>query len=152
SFRNLFAAVQSLRAERDDQCPACLTPIDRVARNPFDRAEAGLVELEELVQLEEQALQARQSLDEAGRQLRAELRSLEAFLLSEGEADTPVYAYLNGLAPAPDVPDWWTPVLSEDEGQVDATPSLDQLLQIAGRASARDAATREALQAREGDL
>jgi hypothetical protein len=50
------------------------------------------------------------------------------------------------------VPDWWAPVLSEDEGQVDATPSLDQLLQLAGRASARDAATREALQARERDL
>lgn len=152
SFRNLFAAVQSLRAERNDQCPACLTSIDRVASNPFERAEVGLAELEELAQLEEQALQARQLLDEAGRHLRAELRSLEAFLLSEGEADTPMYAYLSGLAPAPDVPDWWARVLSEGEGQVDATPLLDQLLEIARRASARDAATHEALQARERDL
>jgi hypothetical protein len=152
SFRNLFAAVQSLRAERDDQCPACLTPIDLVASNPFERAEAGLTELEELAQLEEHALQARHALDEAGRQLLVELRNLEAFLLSENEADTPVYVYLHGLAPNPDVPDWWAPVLTEDAGHADATPSLDQLLQIATRASGRDDATREALQARDGDL
>jgi energy-coupling factor transporter ATP-binding protein EcfA2 len=152
SFRNLFLAVQSLRGERADQCPACLTPIENVASDPFERAEAGLVELNELAQLEAQFMQARRELDEAARQLRTELRSLEEFLLSEGKESAPPYIYLHNLAPDPAVPGWWVPMLPEGGHQASTTPSLDQLLQVAENASVRDALTRDALQARESDL
>jgi len=151
SFRNLFAAVQSFRAEHPEQCPACLTPIQQVASNPFERAEEGLAELKELVRLEadhERVLRAR---DEASRALLAGLRNLEEFLVSQGQAETPVCTYLHGLSQNPDSPDWWMPLHSPEGDQTGATPSLDQLLEIADRAAARDIATREAIQARDAD-
>ncbi len=152
SFRNLFAAVQSLGAAYSDHCPACLTPIEQVASNPFERAQDGLAQLEELARLEADNERLRRALDEASRELRTGLRSLEEFLLSEDQADTPVYAYLRGLPRNPDTPDWWVPVHRPETDQTGATPPLSQLLEVADRAAARDIATRKALQAREADL
>ncbi len=152
SFRDLFAAVQSLLAEQPDQCPACLTPIDRVASNPFKRAAEGLAQLEELADLEADNKQARRACDEASRELRASLRSLAEFMASEDQTETPVYTYLARLPESPERPGWWMPLHSPEADQTGATPSLDQLLEIADRAAARDTATREAVQAREADL
>ncbi len=152
SFRNLFAAVQSLRAAYPDQCPACLTPIEQVASNPFERAHEGLAQLKELARLEEDHERARRASDEASGELRAGLRNLEEFMASEGQVETAVYAYLGGLPKNPDNPGWWVPVHSPEADQTGTTPSLDQLLEVAGRAATRDTATREALQAREADL
>lgn len=150
SFRNLFAAVQSLGVEQQTTCPACMTPIEAVASNPFIRAQEGLAQLEELARLEDQATRARTARDEASRELRGGLRSLEEFLVSESQPDEALLAYLRGLPPNPDTSNWWT--LSPEAGSPNTTPSLEQLLEAANRAATRDAATREAQRAREADL
>jgi energy-coupling factor transporter ATP-binding protein EcfA2 len=150
SFRNLFAAVQALRAEDSDHCPACLTPVAQATTDPFARADGGLRELEELAALEADHERLRRACDEASRALREGLRTLEEFLASENQAGTPVRSYLRALPRNPDNPDWWMAVHSPAE--TGETPSLEQILQVADRAAARDAATRDAVEAREADL
>lgn len=152
SFRQLFAAVQALHAEHEDRCPACLTPIAEVASNPFERADAGLRELEELAKLEANQDRLRHAAGEASRALRTGLRNLEGFLASEGQADTLVGAYLSTLPANPDALDWWIAVYSPETDEIGATPSLEQILLVADQAAARDERTREALQLRDEDL
>ncbi|HET6805995.1 MAG TPA: AAA family ATPase [Frateuria sp.] len=57
SFRSLYQAVVALEATRADRCPACETPLDQVATNPFRRATDGLQALRELALLEQQAIE-----------------------------------------------------------------------------------------------
>lgn len=152
SFRKLFAAVQALRAEHADCCPACLTPIAEAARNPFERADAGLRELEGLARLEADHDRLRREASEASRDLRTGLRNIEEFLASEGQADTLVGAYLRALPHNPDTPGWWINVYSSETDETGATPSLEQILVVAAQAAARDERTREALRLRGEDL
>ena len=149
SFRQLFAAVHALRAEHEDRCPACLTPIAEVASNPFERAGAGLRELEELARLDADHDRLLRAAGEASRALRTGLRNLEEFLVSEGKADTLVGAYLHALPRDPDAPEWWIAVYSPETG---ATPSLEQILVVADQAAARDERRREALRLRNEDI
>ncbi|OAB41792.1 AAA family ATPase [Paenibacillus antarcticus] len=53
SFKQLFSALKELKSISEDKCPACLTPIDLVVKNPFNHAAEKLSELGKLAQLEE---------------------------------------------------------------------------------------------------
>lgn len=151
SFRDLLAAVQQLRATYPDRCPACLTPIERTTSNPFDRAEAGLGELQELAVLEADHQRISRLATEASRMLRDELRKIEAFLQSVDEADSLVGTYVRGLPQFPDTLDWWVPVPAPETDANVATPSCAQVLEVADRASARDVEARTAVEARGAD-
>ena len=50
SFMDLYSAVTALQASEDDHCPACDTPLDRVARDPYEKARIGLDELRDLAE------------------------------------------------------------------------------------------------------
>lgn len=152
SFRQLFTAVQALREEHEDRCPACLTPIAEAASNPFELADAGLRELEGLASLEADRDRLRYAAGEASRALRTGLRNLEEFLVSEGKADTLVGAYLRALPRDPDAPDWWIALCSPETDVAGAAPTLEELLVVADQAAARDERTREALQLRDKDI
>jgi energy-coupling factor transporter ATP-binding protein EcfA2 len=152
SFRQLFAAVRELGAEHGDRCPACLTPLADAASNPFDRADAGLRELEELARLESEHERLRRAASDASRALLAGLRDLEEFLESEGHGDGLVGTYLRALPGDPEIAHWWMAVHSQESDEAGAAPSLDQVLQVADQAAARDARTREASHLRNEDL
>jgi len=151
SFRNLFAAVQSLRATDANHCPACLTPIAEATQNPFERAEAGLRELAELATLEADHQRLARMQEVASGSLQAELRKLEEFLENSGQRDSVVCAYLRALPRSPDAPDWWMSIHSPAADETGATPSLQQFLEAADRASAQDVEAQEALAARDAD-
>lgn len=151
SYRDLFAAVQALRAADADHCPACLTPIAEAAQNPFERAEAGLRELAELAALEADHQRLTQVQGEASRALRAELGKLCEFIEAAGHRGSVVCGYLRALQSTPDAPDWWMSVHPPEADETGATPSLEQIFEAADSASAQDAQTREALAAREAD-
>jgi len=68
SFTQLYEAVLQL-SENAETCPACKTDLRNVAENPFDRAQAGLQELEEL-----SAMQKRERLHQ--QELERELQKL----------------------------------------------------------------------------
>ncbi|WP_169337323.1 AAA family ATPase [Rudaea cellulosilytica] len=152
SFRQLFVAVHALRAQHEDRCPACLTPIADVASNPFERADAGLRELEELARLEAEHDRLQRAVVEASRSLRASLHNLEELLASEGQADSLIGAYLRALPRNPDAPGWWIAVYSPEADETGATPSLEQIFGVADQAAERDERTREALRLRDEDL
>jgi len=151
SFRALFTAVQALQAEDPEHCPACQTPMARVARNPFERAETGLRDLAELAGLEARHQQLGRELEGAGRTLRAELLRLQNFLDGAGQRESAVFAYLADLPEDAAVPDWWTGVYAE-EAQRGAVPSLEQLLEASDLASAQDAQKQAAINARQADV
>lgn len=53
SFKQLFTALKELNSISEDNCPACLTPIALVVKNPYNHAVEKLSELRELAHLEE---------------------------------------------------------------------------------------------------
>lgn len=62
-FAKLFEAVQGIRGEwRDESCPACLTPIGQVVRDPFERADQQLDSLSDLAETEDRLAEARRNL------------------------------------------------------------------------------------------
>lgn len=151
SFRDLFAAVQRLRDAHPDCCPACLTPLDQATSNPFDRADAGLHELQEIAALEADAQRASEAAAEASRTLRTELRKIETFLQSVGEADSLVGTYVLGLPDVPNTFDWWTAIHIPDADESGATPALEHILEVADRAAAQDIVARQTIEARNTD-
>ena len=151
SFRDLFATVLALRATGPDHCPACLTPITEAARNPFERAEAGLQELAGLAALEADHQLRSREREEASRSLRAELRKLAEFLEASDQRESLVFTYLKALPVDPNTPNWWKLVQAPQMDETGATPSLEEILQAADNAGAQDAQTREALAARAAD-
>ncbi|MBY0160202.1 chromosome segregation protein SMC [Cytobacillus firmus] len=53
SFKQLFTAIQELKITSNGKCPACLSPIENVVKNPFEHAEEKLIEFNELAIMEE---------------------------------------------------------------------------------------------------
>ena len=53
SFKQLYEAVQQLKESSPEQCPACQTPLIQVRVNPFDNADAELIKLQHLGELQE---------------------------------------------------------------------------------------------------
>jgi len=151
SFRDLFAAVQSLRDADPDHCPACLTPVTDSTSNPFERAERGLRELAEVATLEADHQRLSRIQEEASRSLRGELRKLEEFLVASDQEGSVVSTYLRALPHNPDAPNWWMSVRTPAADKTGATPSLEQVLQAAERACAQDREIRLVLAGRDAD-
>jgi energy-coupling factor transporter ATP-binding protein EcfA2 len=151
SFRALFTAVQALQAEDPGHCPACLTPINQVARNPFERAETGLGDLAALAGLEARHQQVGRELNDACRMLHAELQKLRTFVEVQEQRGSAVFEYLANLPEDETATDWWTGVYA-DEAQRGAVPSLEQLLEACDLASAQDAQTQSVIDARQADV
>lgn len=151
SFRDLFAAVQDLNVVHPDHCPACLTPLTETTSNPFERAAAGLHELQELAALEARHQRISQAAAEASTALRGELHKIEAFLQTVGEAGSFVGAYARELPRFPNNLDWWASVHAAEIDEDGATPSLAKILEVADRAAAQDIETRLTIEARDSD-
>lgn len=154
SFKDLYTAVLALQATEGDHCPACDTPLADAKSNPFDMATAGLAQLKELGDLQEERKTAQDKVATASRELRRQLANLAAFVATHGEQETPVGRYLAGL---PDEPagDWWTavyPARSPQEGAVAAAVTLEQILAVADRVAAQDAASLLAREERQRNI
>ncbi|MGO4390220.1 AAA family ATPase [Variovorax sp. M-6] len=133
SFRVLYGAVVALETERADRCPACETPLDQVARNPFEKARGGLGELREIAEMEERQDRQRGALTTASTELRAALTKLSGFVVTQGEAASVVGRHLVALLARPEGDGWWMDVYQPKAGQEDGPASLEQLLAVAER-------------------
>jgi recombinational DNA repair ATPase RecF len=151
SFKDLYTAVLALQASQGDHCPACDTPLDDAKSNPFEKATAGLADLRELGELQEQRATAQSRVGTASRELRRQLGCLSAFLAAHEEQETPVGRFLAGLAPEP-VGEWWSEIYpartSQDGAEADAI-TLDAILAMADRIAVQDAASALAHQERQ---
>ncbi|HOY78886.1 MAG TPA: AAA family ATPase [Hyphomonadaceae bacterium] len=148
SFRALYGAVVQLQGENADRCPACETPLDRVARNPFDKAREGLVDLRELAELQDRQERERVEVASASTDLRALLAKLSGFFAAEGGAGTIVGRYLEALPARPESEGWWMGVYLVENEQEGETASIEQLLAACDRAAVADQTTREQLERR----
>ncbi|MDM0039788.1 AAA family ATPase [Variovorax sp. J22G21] len=148
SFRALYGAVVALEAESADRCPACETPLDRVTRDPFEKARKGVVELRELAELQERQERQRGELMTASTELHAALTKLSGFIIAQGEAATVVRRHLEELPARPAGANWWMGVYLPEAGQDDGPASLEQLLSVADHVSATDQNTRAQLERR----
>lgn len=155
SFKDLYTAVLALQATEGDHCPACDTPLAAAKFNPFDKAKAGLAQLKELGELQEERRTAQGKVATASHDLRQQLANLAAFVAAHGEQETPVGRYLVGLAGEP-TGDWWTavyPALAPGEGGAAADAvTLDKILAIADRIATQDAASLLASQERQRNI
>lgn len=155
SFKDLYTAVLALQATEGDHCPACDTPLADAKSNPFDKATAGLAQLKELGELQEECKTAQKKVANASRELRRQLANLAAFVATLGEQETPVGRYLAGLAAEP-VGDWWTaayPARAPQEGGAEAAATmLEQILAVADHVAVQDAASLLARQERQRNI
>jgi len=155
SFKDLYTAVLALQVTEGDHCPACDTPLADAKSNPFDKASAGLAQLKELGELQEERKTVQGKVATASRELRGQLAKLAAFVATHGEQETPVGRYLDGLAAEP-AGDWWTtvyPAGAPQEGGAAATAvTLEQILAVADRVAVQDAASLLARQERQRNI
>lgn len=151
SFKDLYTSVLALQATNDDHCPACDTPLTDVKSNPFEKATAGLVDLKELGELQEQRATAQRMVGTATRELRRQLGSLSAFLVEQEVQETPVGRYLAGLAAEP-AGEWWSavyPAKPPHDGEQAEAVMLEAILAVADRIATQDAASALARQERQ---
>lgn len=148
SFHALYGAILALEAQTTDHCPACETPLDRVACNPFEKARGELDDLRELAEIQERQDRQRDELTTASGELRAVLAKLLSFLVAQGEVATVVGRHLEALTARPEGDDWWKGGYLLEAGQGDGPVSREQLLAVAERISAADRATKAQLERR----
>ena len=134
SFSQLYKAVNAL-ANGAGECPACRTPLDQVTVNPFERATAGIAQLKELGDLQEQEVKLKEQLaDQVSRLLIAMHASVNA---ANNVAPDEVAA-----ANLPDLPNetsgkWMAVWMDEDDRAFKA------LLQLLSRVEEADKAARD---------
>jgi len=148
SFQALYGAVVALEADGTDRCPACETPLELVARNPFEKAREGVAELRDLADLQERQERESRELATASGELRAALAKLFGYMAAQGEAATPVGRFLEAIPARPEGEGWWMGVYLPEAGQEEGPASLEQLLGVADRVAAADATTRSQLEGR----
>jgi hypothetical protein len=154
SFKDLYTAVLALQATEGDHCPACDTPLADVKSNPFEKATAGLAQLKELGELQEERRTAQGKVVVAAREHRRLLGALAAFVTAREEQGTPIGRYLAGLAPEP-TGEWWTavyPAKAQQGGAEGDAVTLEQILVVADRVAAQDAASALARQERQRNI
>jgi energy-coupling factor transporter ATP-binding protein EcfA2 len=155
SFKDIYTAVLALQATEGDHCPACDTPLADAKSNPFDKASAGLAQLKELSELQEERKTAQGKVATASRELRRQLANLAAFVAAHEEQETPVGRYLAGLAAEP-AGDWWAavyPARTPQEGSAAAAAvTLEQILAVADRVAVQDSASLLARQERQRNI
>jgi len=149
SFKDLFTALTVLQATEGDHCPACDTPLDRVVRDPYEKAQLGLGELRDLAELQERQKSQRESLDEASQVLRGHLDHVHRYLDAQDRATSGVGRYIGRLPRRPRGDGWWTGIYAVDAARGDDVPSLEQIAAVADEIALRDAAARTRLQERE---
>ncbi len=155
SFKDLYTAVLALQATEGDHCPACDTPLAEATSNPYEKATTGLAQLKELGELQEELKTVSAKVATASRELRRQLATLAAFVAAREEQETPVGQYLAGLEAEP-AGDWWTavyPARAPQEGNAAAhAVTLEQILVVADRVAAQDAASLLARQERQRNI
>ncbi|MBO7827384.1 AAA family ATPase [Burkholderia pseudomallei] len=149
SFKDLFTALTVLQATEGDHCPACDTPLERVARDPYEKARRGLDELRDLAALQERQKTQRESLDEASQVLRDQLDHIYRYLEAQDRATSGVGQYIGRLPRRPRGDGWWTDIYAADAGRGDDVPSLEQMAAVADEIAQRDTTARTQLQERE---
>lgn len=65
NFRALYNDVRALQAQHPDECPACLTPLDQVAEDPYARATQGLELLQDLAALQEERSRHQRAIEQS---------------------------------------------------------------------------------------
>ena len=154
SFKDLYTAVLALQATEGDHCPACDTPLADTKSNPFETATAGLARLKELGELQVERKTAQDKVAAASRELRRQLAVLAGVVAANEEQASPVRRCLASLAADP-AGDWWTaiyPARPPQEGAAAEAVVLEELLALAERVEAQDAASLLARQERQHNI
>lgn len=155
SFKDLYTAVLALQATEGDHCPACDTLLAETKSHPFEKATAGLAQLKDLCELQEERKTAQGKVATASRELHRQLAVLAAFVAANEEQETPVGRYLASLAADP-AGDWWTtvyPARPPQEGAAaNAVTLFEQIQVLADRVAAQDAASLLARQERQRNI
>ncbi|HEX5277062.1 MAG TPA: AAA family ATPase [Fluviicoccus sp.] len=151
SFKELYTAILSLQASHSTHCPACDTPLVDAVSDPFEKAKAGLNDLKELGELQEQLKAAQGTAATASRELRRQLGIVATFLTAAGEHKAPTARYILGLAAEP-VGTWWRVVYQAHpvlEDAVTDTVTLETILAVVNRIEIQDKASQQAQQDRQ---
>lgn len=150
SFKDLYMAVSALQASTSGCCPACDTPLEgpiHVVRNPYEKAESGLAELQELASLQTEQSEAQEAVSRASRALKAQLDVVASFVSGLPERHHKLDRYLDQL-PAEPTGVWWKGPYEAEENADSELPTLTCILDHATQIEEQDAGTRLTLEQR----
>lgn len=151
SFKALYDSVLALQGVVGDRCPACDTPLKgetHVSADPYQKADEGLKQLEELGVLQEQQRVAETKLGQASRELRQMFASVAAFVDAEPGENTDTVQWICRLPKEP-AERWWSCIYPQRVAIQDASPSLDEILSVVDRMAAQDDTSLRAQQDRQ---
>lgn len=154
SFKDLYTAVIDLQPSEGTHCPACDTPLEgpnHVLNNPYDKARAGLEQLNELATIQANQKQAQGRVAQASRALKMQLDTLQQFIITVTEQDTSVGRYLGGL-PEAEIECWWKNIEEAATNQDLNLPTLEEILNVAMRIEVQDNASRLADKERQKNI
>lgn len=140
SFSNLYDSLLQL-AEGAAACPACGTPLDRVAYDPFERARTGLAQLAELRTLQQRSVDATNNCNEALRSLLIEMRRVCD--VASQVCPNEFQAAQLPVLPSTSVGQWLQPWMSDNER------SWQALMQLMTFIEQADAASRQVVEQRQ---
>lgn len=151
SFKSLYDAVVALQKTIGDRCPACDTPLNgtvHVAVNPYDKATAGLKQLEALGKLQEKQKSVQTDVERASRELRQIFGLLLTYITAQQELRTPIGLYLSSI-PEETNGAWWMSIYLQPDEVQSEIPSLEQLLEVADRIAAQNVISESIRQERQ---
>lgn len=140
SFRDLYQSVLAVHDEVGDLCPACLTPIEETAENPYTRAENELDGLRELSAVEAKCHEADERLNAAQLPLRIALDKLLNYVVGTAPdaGDSEIAQRLASILAADADEHSWREILAGTDTGFENAPFLQELIQIATDIAIRD--------------
>lgn len=152
SFKALYGSVLALRAAAGERCPACDTPLaglPGVVTDPYQKATAGLKQLEELGMLQEQQRAAEAALGAASRALRHSIVRIGAYLASYPGLEPVLGEWIATLPPEP-TGRWWSALDPAAAAPLEGSEAslLESLLSTADQMATQDRLSRQAQQDR----
>lgn len=113
SFKQLYLAVEALRATSPERCPACDTPLEGpngVVQDPYEKAKTGLTALGELAHLEDRHTEAKEEVVRTSKALQETLRKVSEFAANLDTPEPMVVRALQGI-PVEATGEWWQSLL-----------------------------------------
>lgn len=129
SFKQLYGAVLDLQSTSEDQCPACKTPLEQVAHNPFVLATTELEKLGHLAKLEAEKTQAKAEFSKAIQSVHTIVSTCVKY---NGEGENLLIAHIDDDSTALDW-SWWESLIQEGEEAAPWALLVEQVKQLEQR-------------------
>ncbi|OCH03517.1 hypothetical protein A6E11_00995 [Aliivibrio fischeri] len=126
SFKQLYGAVLDLQGTSENQCPACKTPLEQVAQDPFALATTELEKLGHLAKLEAEQIHAKAEFSKAIKSVHTIVSTCVKYI---GEGENLLLAHI--VDDAAELGwNWWEGLIQKGEEAIPWALLVEQVKQL----------------------